>query len=502
VIRRAALLASALAFLAACGGGGAADGGLRDSLAYLPDTASAVVVVSTDLESEQFAALDRIVRERTGRSAESFLRDAVEDQGLSWEQEIKPLLGREFVAGSVTSLVGGFGDMVAVLHTTDGDKLRAVLEKHYKRVGDADGTPIYRDPEAELVLAADGDRLVSADDELHLRRALERPQEAGHLTEARLRSVLGDLPDDALAHAYADVGTLSALPQVSRLRTVPWFDALRTVGFALSFHGRRAVLDFTLNTDRTRLRERDLPLATGREAAEVLQRPDQLVGGNRNQSLTTAFLYRVAEAALPDSHFVREVHALERELHVDFVQEVLRQFNGPSASAVSVDGRTFAARSEVRDPAALKALLPRLAPHLPAVVEALQGLQGEGQALLFLFAPDALVLRSSHVTVSRAGELWRVSGLTGEGPDELYFGVLGQVFVVASEARLAHRVATEPTVPVPGARGAGVLRVDLTRSGDAASRRLGIGLGRLGEVVAWLQASRARLRGQVSVELR
>ena len=51
---------------------------------------------------------------------------------------------------------------------------------------------------------------------------------------------------------------------------------------------------------------------------------------------------------------------------------MLRQFNGPSASAVSVDGETFAARSTVRDPERLKRLLPRLAPHLPRLVAGLE----------------------------------------------------------------------------------------------------------------------------------
>jgi hypothetical protein len=58
-------------------------------------------------------------------------------------------------------------------------------------------------------------------------------------------------------------------------------------------------------------------------------------------------------------------------------------------------------------------------------------------------------------------------------------------------------VATEETVVVEGARGAGVLRVDLSRALPERLERLDLDdFGRLGELVACLEA-RERLRGQV-----
>ncbi len=52
-----------------------------------------------------------------------------------------------------------------------------------------------------------------------------------------------------------------------------------------------------------------------------------------------------------------------------------------------------------------------------------------------------------------------------------------------------------------GARGAGVLRVDLSGQPDEARDRIGVDFGPIGEVVAWLEASEERLRGQLRVEL-
>jgi hypothetical protein len=47
---------------------------------------------------------------------------------------------------------------------------------------------------------------------------------------------------------------------------------------------------------------------------------------------------------------VRGVHSPEEELGIDFVDEVLRQFDGPSASSVSID------RRDVLPPAARSAI--------------------------------------------------------------------------------------------------------------------------------------------------
>ena len=509
-----AVLVSAVAVgVSACGGGGGggAGGDLSETFKYLPPNAAGVLVVSTDVEGKQFKSLDAIFEARAHRTIESYFQDGASAIGLSYENDVKPLLGNELVIGGSAALtgifMGGGPDVVVAFHATSGGKLRDALEKStvFAKGEKVEGAQLYKLREGEGEFAVDGDVLVGAVSSSALRAALHRAHGGDHFDPTKFDRALGDLPSDALIRTYGDISSVGVIPQLARLRAIPWFDALRTVAFTLSFTHQKAVLDAAANTEASRLKDRDLPLASGDASPQVLHRPTQIVSANRNQSLTTAFLYRVAEVTFPNSRFVQEVHALQKQLHIDFTQEVLKQFNGPSASAVSLDGKTFAARSDISDPAALKRVLSKLAPHLPAIVTALQGLQSQGETLLFLFAPDVLVGQGNGVTVtppSTPNGFWHVTGLTGEGPDELYFGVVGKEFVVASDVASARRIAAEPTEDVAGAHGAAVARVDLSRVPREQLDQASLGaIEPLGELVAWLRATRSQLRAHVSLEL-
>jgi hypothetical protein len=513
-VRTAFTLAIAAA-AAACGGGGdtgAAGSAAGDALGYLPKDAGIVVLVSTDLESEQWERFDRQIFRRFGQgSAENALQEAVEGEGqLSYEQDVKPLLGNDLVfgtlgeAGDLVDEDGGDGGFVAALEVPDGDRAESALQKGgFERTGEESGAVLYRKGE-DLVAAVEGDVIVGAEDEETLRRALAIRDGGDALTDDDLAEKLVDLADDALVRSFGDLEDVGGIEQLSEFRSLPWVAAVRSYAVAVSMPEDDALnVDVALVTDPSGLDEEDLPLATGEEAPEIVPREDEISGGNRDQSRTTVFLLRALRAGYPDSRFVRAVAALEKELGIDFEQEILRQFNGPSASYVSSDGRVFAARSEVRDPEALRSVLPRIAPHLPALIEGLQGLQSEGMALLFLFAPDAPAvapLRAVRVDPPATEDgFYRVSGLTGEGPSELYFNVVGDVFVVASDEQRAREIAEADTVAAEGAQGAGVIRVDLAElDREEASFLVPIGAR---ELVASLEASVERLRARVRVVL-
>jgi hypothetical protein len=366
----------------------------------------------------------------------------------------------------------------------------------------------------EIFAAVDGEVLVVAAEREALEQALAGRGGDENLTEEQVGKRLGELPQDAPIRVYGDIGPALELPQLERFQGLPWFDALRSFAVALDADAEEIRVDAFLGTDSDRLSDDDLPLATGDDAPEVLDREREIAGGNRDQSRTTVFLLRAVRHAYPTSTFVREVEELEAELGVDFEEEILRQFDGPSASAVSPDGQTFAARSEVSDPEELAVALDAIAPRLPDLVKGLQGLQSQGMALLFLLAPDAPVAiqELGQIEVEQPGsegELYRVSGLTGDGPSELHFGLVGDVFVVGSSEDAARAIAEEDTIAAEGAAGAAVLRARLDRlagEGPAGFGALDCGEFGLpervcGDLVASVEAATDGLHARVRIRL-
>jgi hypothetical protein len=520
MLRRAVLLAVFLLGATGCGGTATGGGGnAGDALGYLAADSATVVLVSTDVDGEQWEKFDeRVYRPLvTGEDADEdepptldeFAERSAKEAGLSWKDDVKPLLGNDMVIGiegDAMSLLGGDGEstFTAALDTRGGDVEEVLDKAKFERTGEASGATLYRpEGEDEPVVAVENGVLVAAEHEEGLRRALARRDAGDGLEDAAVEDAFADLPKEALARAFGTLEGLKTQEEFRRFADLPIVQALETWGLTVAFQRDNLNVDLAVGLDAAKVGEADLPLVTGDESPEIVIRPGEMSGGNRNQSQTTAFLLRALRTGFPDSRFVKAADAIEKELGIDFEQEILRQFDGPSASYVSPDGKIFAARSEVSDPEALKAVLPRIAPHLPALVEGLQGLESEGMALLFLFAPDAPAAAPMQgVKVEKPATedgLYRISGLTGDGPSELYLGLVGDVFVVASDEQRAREIAEADTAPARGAKGAGVLRADLRRLGQVTGSFFFPIDGE--ELVASLEASTKELRARVRIEL-
>ena len=517
-MRRALVIAALVLVASGCGGTETSGGSAGDALAYLAANSATVVLVSTDVDGEQWEQVDRRIYrpmvvgnedDDSPETLEEFLTETAKDAGLDWADDVKPLLGNDIVVGiegdpmSLLDGIDGESTITAALDTRGGDVEEVLDKAKFVEDGTVGGATLYR-PEfrtEEALVAVEDGVLVFADDEEALRRAIARRDNGDGLDEAVVDDALSDLPDGSLVRAF---GTLDGLEGQEELRRFAGLlEPLESWRAAVRFQGDDLEVDIAVGLDSELVEADDLPVVTGEESPEIVPRDTEISGGNRNQSQTTAFLLRAVQAAYPDSRFVRAVDALDEDLGISFEEEILRQFNGPSASYVSPDGRIFAARSEVRDPEALRRMLPRIAPHLPALAEGLQGLQSEGMALLFLFAPDApAATPMTGVQVdppATADGLYRISGLTGDGPSEVHLGLVGDVFVVASDEQRAREIAEADTVPAEGAKGAGVLRADLTQL-ERATALLPIPIeGK--ELVASLEASTTELRARVRVEL-
>jgi hypothetical protein len=230
----------------------------------------------------------------------------------------------------------------------------------------------------------------------------------------------------------------------------------------------------------------ELPLAGPGPLA--LPPGEGIASASANQSLTTVFLARLARELYPDSRFVRRVERLERQEGLRFDDEVLRQFSGPSFTVLRPTARgdtEFGARSTLRDPAAMRELLAKIAPGLPGILEGLQGLGSFGLAGLLFVAPDApltpaafgllAAVRVNRLAGGASEELYVVRGLDSggfrPGPDSVVYGLVGDAFVVASSAELAREVAAMPTEPAGEA--ATRLEVDVAALLERSAAQLG-----------------------------
>jgi hypothetical protein len=521
-MRRLVLLA-ALVVLAGCGGGsdGGNDDtvaqSVEEQLGYLDPHSSAVIAIDLRYEERNW----KHVRDVASRALRSIRANADPDErnqippnvtgalnlgasfvGLSFDEDIKPLLDGHLVVGLTQRPVPPLPEdvqalrrrppqtlsaseqdrlfeaqadqdeasqprVVAVYRTREGDGLRDVIEKlaegeKPRPVPGHDDAVVIDDIGVvgdDTLVFVEGDN----DSGRMMRETLDRADEddAGvpvdRLAAAEKAASIEDpfvlaAGDRTIARAFVEEPSLQRATQ-----KVPWIGAIRSVAGAVGLDAKGAALSGVVATDPRSLTDRDLPLAPAGDLD--LPKTDMLGGGSRDQSFTTTFLSRTARALFADSDFARAVERAERDLGVEFEDEVLRQFSCPSLSEFDPAERRFAARSCVKDPERMRALLPRLSKHLPRILTTMQRLDAQGLVGLLLIAPDAPTTPSFRQLAAidvkplrgfgRDVTLYRISGLREDfeselarsAPDEVVFGMIGDTFVVGSDAEMARQAA-------------------------------------------------------------
>jgi hypothetical protein len=226
VSRVVAALACALVGLlcaAASGCGGGRGDVLDRTLGYLPAASPAVVAVSTDFNDPQWGTFEaRLATPLLGNTVENLLAEELRAQGVSFDDDVRPLLGHDLAVGIVRGPPGGVG-VVAALQIRDADSARSILDRLrvLRRAGRLHGAALYRSRRGTVSLALDGDMLVAASTAADLRAALARRHATGRLGQRAFSRALGALPDDGFLRGYGSARTrdrsvLSAARTMSR----------------------------------------------------------------------------------------------------------------------------------------------------------------------------------------------------------------------------------------------------------------------------------------------
>ena len=456
-MRRALAIGAAAAACAAgltgCGGGG---GSLGRPLSYLPAGTPAVALMVTDLDDSQWHTFNgEVAPLLVQTSVRRILRETAQQAGLSFGDDVKPLLGNPLVVG----VAGPGPGLVAALQVREADKLDRVLRAlDFAPAGRYRGARLYRPPTAVgarlarsrppaggvgPLVAVDGDVLVAALDPPTLRRALGQRRSGGGLGEREVKRGLNGLPGDAMLRVYGSLRAAAAAAPAG----LPWVKALRTYALSVTFKRRVIEARAVVRTVRQEVTDAQVPVAPGRAPAPIPVREDEAVIGLRDAGPTAAFA----------------LGTLVGQKRRQIALGLLRQLTGPAFAAFDLDGDVWA-RAGVRDPRAAARALRR--------------------------AARALGLRAAGGSLFQA-----VRG-------RLVVGVVDGALVAGPSARDARQTATEPTVGLSSTHGGLVARADLAALGAGIERAIGIQLGALDEAVAFVNADRAGLRAVLRIGIR
>jgi Protein of unknown function (DUF3352) len=425
-----------------CGGSSDSSSGIGKALAYVPPDTPFALELETDIDGGQYKALDSLLNRFPGAPAIKALLKAQISKGVGgadFDKDIKPLLGNPAVisATDVGSFLSSTNDagFVAALQVSDKDALDSLIDKTKpQKRGEVGGATVYQD--GDTFFAVDDDVVVLAGSRELLEAALKRADGGDHLSEDNFEKGLDGLPTDTLARAYVNVQALLANSEsAAPARKIEWVGALRTLGLTVQAHKSSVDVEFNAVTQGDDLTDEDLPFASGDEAAKVVKRPGEIGIGLRNPSQLVAFFESALQAVDPQTfgQYEQGKTAIAAKLDLDLDKDVIAQLTGNLSVSVTLQG-DFAARAEVKDPAAFSKTVEKIAKALPQLGSTL-GIEG----------------------VRRSGDLYeaRLSG-----GSSFFFGMAGDSLVVGSDAARARAIATSQPEDVPGASGSLVLSAD------------------------------------------
>jgi hypothetical protein len=473
---------------------------LDSAFSYLPKDSPFVVAIDTDVEGDQYKALQALVEKFPfGEQIQENLRQQLEQSsgGVSFDDDVKPVLGNPFVVGAAdASFTGESGEnvFVAAIKAKDKDALDELLDKSKPRkTGEESGATIYENN--GNVFAVKDDTLVSAGDRRQLAEALKRADRDDHFDEDTFNEGLDGLPESALARVYADVeALLKSDPGSADARRIRWVNALRTLGATVVARNEGIDIDFRARTEGD-LSDADLPIAPGDESPDVIKRSGEVGLGIRDLAHIVKFAETAGQAVDPGGFgdYAQAKKTIDRQLGVSLDNDLVGQLTGDVSSTVSIDGK-FGVRAQLKDPQAFKRTLAKVADVLPSFAE------GAGFGTVALSKPKG------------ARDFYALAQPDG---DVVVFGVIDDVLVVANDPKQASSIAGEEPVAVPGAKGSVAMSADAEQLVNTLLERIGpaLGLGDLGglgtalftrplgDLNCFMSASTDALRGKLTLAI-
>jgi Protein of unknown function (DUF3352) len=358
--------------LTACGSASSSPTGgspLATELSYLPAGSPVVATITTDPNSAPVKNLSTLLTKfQVASLLTNRLKQQLQKQGVSYDTDIKPLLGNPVAIGTLetTTAAGNKLKGIAVWVTNDASKLNALVTNRSvgdRKVGSHDGATLYQSRSGSTV-AVDGATLVAADTQALVTGALDRHANGGGMTVTEYNQQLAGLPSGSLVQVSGNVKALLATPQAAKARLVPWVAAINSYGVTISTTATGLSLDWKVDTTGRRLTPSQLPIAAG-SAAPALIAGGAGSFGIRDPAQIVSFIESTLQAVDPNEYgqFVAALGALRSAYGID-ATGALGQLTGDLITAGQ--GQVSQIRAGVSDPASVSKTLAAIQAHIQA----------------------------------------------------------------------------------------------------------------------------------------
>jgi hypothetical protein len=468
--------------LAACGSSSSpAANPVTTELSYFPSNSPFILSVQTDPQSAAVKGGQGLAaRFPLARFGETALMSKLDQLGLDYQTDIRPLFGNPVMIGANGATLTGTqsNNYLIVWVTKDSSKLADLIKKAFPTAQSTShaGAKVYSNggPAAAVADAT----LVFGPSTAAVDQALDRHAQNAGFTQSNYSRLVSGLPQSSLIQTFGDLTTVLNQPTAAKARRVPWVAAFRGYGASVSAASTGLTFSYHLDTTGASLTAAEVPFASG-TATPALAGLLPVVTGIQNPSHIVQWVESVQRVTSPVAYakFQARAAAVRKKTGAD-VNTLIGLLTGNLI--VSSNLRTTMARAQVTDGSKASSTLAKL-----------------------VTAPKLVF---SHATsVSKLG-----AGFYGihQPSGTVTLGVVGNQIVVgkATPARL-RAFAASPTTPAAGAQGsmafrvglATILRVAIKQAPPQVAQSI---LRQLGDITGWVSATTRGINGSATIAVR